>query len=177
MAACDAGKMILFIRSIMWDLGIPQQSASILYEDNDAATAMANAQKPTTRTRHMDIRFFALSDWVERDLILLEHIHTSINESDHLTKTLERTLFYRHVDYIMGHIPPMYSPCYQQTTGKLSSLPQPDLIPEDLTWSETTAAAAKCSVDHCPWVHIVMSTIMTVQSIPEVIPQWIVGGC
>jgi hypothetical protein len=90
--------MILFLRSIMWDLGIPQQAASILYEDNDVATAMANAQKPTTRTRHMDIRFFALSDWVERDLILLERIHTSINESDPLTKTLERTLFYRHVD-------------------------------------------------------------------------------
>ena len=50
MATCDAGKMILFVRSIMWDLGIPQQAASILYEDNDAATAMANAQKPTNRT-------------------------------------------------------------------------------------------------------------------------------
>jgi hypothetical protein len=30
MAACDAGKMILFVRSIMWDLGIPQQAATIL---------------------------------------------------------------------------------------------------------------------------------------------------
>jgi hypothetical protein len=177
MAACDAGKMILFVRSIMWDLGIPQQAATILYEDNDAATAMANAQKPTTRTRHMDIRYFALSDWVERDLILLERIHTSINESDHLTKSLERTLFYRHVDYIMGHIPPMYSPCYQQTTGIFSSLPSSDLTPDELVWSAPAAAAAKCSVDSCPWVHIVMSTIMTVQSIPDIIPQWIVGGC
>ena len=108
MAACDAGKMILFVRSIMWDIGIPQQATTILYEDNTAAAAMANAQKPTTRTRHMDIRYFTLSDWVERDLILLERIHTSINESDHLTKSLERMLFCRHVDYIMGHIPPMY---------------------------------------------------------------------
>jgi hypothetical protein len=32
MTACDAGKMILFVRSIMWDLGILQQAASILYE-------------------------------------------------------------------------------------------------------------------------------------------------
>jgi hypothetical protein len=100
MAACDAGKIILFVHSIMWDLGIPQQVATIFYDDSDAATAMANAQKQTTRTRHMDIRYFALSDWVERDLILLEQIHTSINESDHLTKSLERTLFYRHVNYM-----------------------------------------------------------------------------
>jgi hypothetical protein len=68
MAACDAGKMILFIRSILWDLRIPQQAASVLFEDNDSCTAMANAQKPTTRTKHMDIHYFALLEWVERDL-------------------------------------------------------------------------------------------------------------
>ncbi len=47
MAAYDTGKMILFISSVMWDLGIPQEVATILYEDNNACTAMGNAQKPT----------------------------------------------------------------------------------------------------------------------------------
>ena len=61
MAACDAGKICLFVRSIMHDLGIPQDAASVIYEDNEGAIAMANAQKPTTRTRHMDIRYFAMS--------------------------------------------------------------------------------------------------------------------
>ncbi len=56
MAAYDTGKMILFVRSVLWDLGIPQEAATTLYEDNDACTAMGNAQKPTTRTRHMDIK-------------------------------------------------------------------------------------------------------------------------
>eukprot|EP00804_Cyclotella_cryptica_P004345 CCRYP_017994-RA/>CCRYP_017994-RA protein AED:0.52 eAED:0.39 QI:0/-1/0/1/-1/0/1/0/124 len=97
--------MILFIRSILWDLGILQQVATVLYEDNDACTAMANAQKPTTRTRHMSIRYFALAKWMEHDIMILEHIHTSINMADHMTKILDRTLFYPHVDYIMGHIP------------------------------------------------------------------------
>jgi hypothetical protein len=50
MAACDTGKTILYIRSILWDLDIPQEAATILYEDNDGCTAMGNAQKPTTRT-------------------------------------------------------------------------------------------------------------------------------
>eukprot|EP00984_Skeletonema_dohrnii_P026158 scaffold15458_cov78-Skeletonema_dohrnii-CCMP3373.AAC.1 len=45
MGACDAAKVILYVRSILWDLGMPQEAASLLYEDNDAATAMANAQK------------------------------------------------------------------------------------------------------------------------------------
>lgn len=46
MEATDMGKMALFVRSVLWDLGIPQCSATVLYEDNDAATSMANAQKP-----------------------------------------------------------------------------------------------------------------------------------
>ena len=48
MAACSAGRMILFVRSVLWDLrGVPQAAATLLYEDNDACIAMANAQKPT----------------------------------------------------------------------------------------------------------------------------------
>ena len=43
MAACNARKMMLFIRSILWDLDIPQEAATVLYEDNYACTAMANA--------------------------------------------------------------------------------------------------------------------------------------
>ena len=62
MAACSAGRMILFVRSILWDLGIPQAAATLLYEDNDACIAMANAQKPTTRTRHMDIKYNVLCE-------------------------------------------------------------------------------------------------------------------
>jgi hypothetical protein len=36
----------------------------------------------------------------------------SINISDHLTKALTRILFHRHADYLLGHIPPKYSPVY-----------------------------------------------------------------
>ncbi len=62
MAAYNTGKMILFVRSVLWDLGIPQEAATVLYEDNDACTAMGNAQKPTTRTRHMDIKYFLICE-------------------------------------------------------------------------------------------------------------------
>ncbi len=91
MAAYDTGKMILFVRSVLWDLHVPQEAATILYEDNAGCTAMGNAQKPTTHTLHIDIKYFSLCEWVERDLMLLEHIDTSINMSDHLTKSLQTT--------------------------------------------------------------------------------------
>jgi hypothetical protein len=103
---------LLYIRSIFWDLGIPQDAASVMYEDNDACTAMAMAQKPTPRTRHMDIKYYALCEWVERDLIKLERIDTSINLADHFTKSLSPILFWRHLDYVMGRVPPAYSKCH-----------------------------------------------------------------
>ena len=67
VAACDAAKIILFLRSFLEDLGIPQEEATVLHEDNAGALLMANAQQPTRRTRHMDIKHFSLLDWVERD--------------------------------------------------------------------------------------------------------------
>jgi hypothetical protein len=41
-------------------------------------------------------------DWVEQDLLILHRIPTSENVADAMTKTLSRTLFYRHYDTYMG---------------------------------------------------------------------------
>lgn len=108
VAACDAAKIILFFRSILQDLGIPQEEATVLYEDNTGALLMANAQQPTKRTRHMDIKHFSLLDWVERDLLILQDISTHDNASDAMTKMLPRQLFYRHFDTYMGRRIPDY---------------------------------------------------------------------
>jgi hypothetical protein len=47
MVAYDAEKMILFVHRFLWDLGIPQEAATLLYEDNNACMAIGNGQKPT----------------------------------------------------------------------------------------------------------------------------------
>ena len=52
-------------------------------------------------------KFYAESNgWVERNLLILKCIDTTVNESDHFTKPLQRVLFHRHIDRIMGHMPP-----------------------------------------------------------------------
>jgi hypothetical protein len=88
MAACEAGKISIYICSVLWDLNIPQEAATITYEDNDACTAMANAQKPTSRTPHMDIKYFALCDWVKQDLICLKQMDTKFNLAAPFAKML-----------------------------------------------------------------------------------------
>jgi hypothetical protein len=136
MAAYELGKMLLYVHSILWDLNVPQEAASRLYKDNDACTAMANAQKPTSHTRHMDIRYHVLCEWVKRDLIVLEWVVTTINEADHFTKLLSRVLFHRHINYIMGHVPPEYSPAHDRSMGQFNT-PAVKLIPDSYTTNDT----------------------------------------
>lgn len=107
-AASDSGKVALYIRSILGDIDIEQHQATTMFEDNNGALMMANAGQPTKRTRHIDIRHFALLDWVEQDLVFLERIDTDRNHADALTKALARILFHRHFDVLMGREVPSY---------------------------------------------------------------------
>jgi hypothetical protein len=126
-AACDAGKSILYVRSILDQIQLPQEAATTLYIDNNGALMMGNAQQPTRRTRHIDLKKFALLEWVKRDLILMKRISTNDNCSDGMTKQTGRQLFYRHFDYIMGKLIPDYVTSIENlnqkcTTRKVSFL-------------------------------------------------------
>ena len=104
---------------------------------------MGNAQKPTPHTHHIDIKYFSICEWIERDLMILERIDTTINMSDHFTKGLSRALFHRHADYLLGHVPPMYSPIYKFTIGTYTNqhVDLERFIPPSFTTPMTAAAA------------------------------------
>jgi hypothetical protein len=136
VAARDTAKLILFYRSLMEDIGIPQTDATVLYEDNNGALLMANAQQPTRRTRHMEIKHFALLDWVEWDLLILHHIPTQNNVADAMTKPLERNLFYRHFDTYMGHRIPDYCNTEHPGAKNGSYSPNPDFILNGAPWEQ-----------------------------------------
>jgi len=106
MAACDAGKTILYLRTILKEMGVEQNEATALYEDSQGALMIANAQQPTRRTRHLDTATFALQDWVARDLVNLTYVASHKNCSDGMTKPLLRILFYKHFDVLMGRMVP-----------------------------------------------------------------------
>jgi len=102
IAAVEAGKLVLYLRSLVHDLGIQQDVATPLYEDNETAIAMSNASRPIHRTRHMDIKHFALMDWVATDQLILMSISTYDNIADDLTKSLGPHLFRIHCTTLLG---------------------------------------------------------------------------
>jgi hypothetical protein len=163
MAACDTGKMILFVRNILWDLNIPQDAATLLYKDNNGCTAMGSVQKPAPRTQHIDIKsYFSLCEWVECNLMLFDRIDTLINMANHLTKALQPILFHRYINFLLRHVPPMYSPIYKSTIGSLMNQQMGiDLfVPKKITPPLTAAAARvytplKDDYHNNPWLIII----------------------
>lgn len=117
-AACDAAKSILYVRSILDELNVTQIHATTLFIDNNGALMMGNAQQPTRRTRHMDIKKFVLVDWIEQDLLTMKYISTADNYSDAMTKPLGKNLHFRHFDFIMGRHQPEYTSKNQNETLK-----------------------------------------------------------
>ena len=82
MGTLAFSKLLLYVHSVMWDLGVPQQATFILFEDNDACTSTAMTQKPTPRTCCMEIKYLLLCKWIEQDLIKLEQmdmVHNMVN--------------------------------------------------------------------------------------------------
>ena len=107
-ALSEAGKLTLYVRSILDELGISQNEATSVYEDNQGCLHMTQSQKPTKRTRHVDMRYFAVLDWVEQDLLSVKKISTHDNSTDVLTKSLGQPLFYRHVGTLLGKHRPSF---------------------------------------------------------------------
>ena len=103
IAAVTAAKTARFIRSVLTELGFPPDGPTPIYEDNKPTIDIVNSGKPTQRSRHIDIRFFAIQDWLKKKDISMYHISGIINPADDLTKPLGWVLHNRHARYLMGH--------------------------------------------------------------------------
>jgi hypothetical protein len=103
LAAVHAAKIAKYLRSVLTELGFPPSGPTTLYEDNEAAIAMINENRPTPRVRHVDIQHFAIQEWRARGLVRMEYIPTTLNVADGSTKALGWTLHARHARRAMGH--------------------------------------------------------------------------
>ena len=71
-------------------------ASSPINEDNMAAIMMVNQSRPTTRTRHINIQWFAIQEWQQAGDIVMQYINTSDNSADAMTKALGWVLYNKH---------------------------------------------------------------------------------
>ena len=63
VSANAAGKVAKYTRSVMSELGYPQEGPTPIYEDNESTVKIVKHDRPTPRSRHIDIRYFGLQHW------------------------------------------------------------------------------------------------------------------
>eukprot|EP00957_Ditylum_brightwellii_P090590 6899249-Ditylum_brightwellii.AAC.1 len=56
--------MAKYLCRTLEELPIKQKGPTTIYKDNTTAIMMANANKPNSRMRHIDISYFAIQEWV-----------------------------------------------------------------------------------------------------------------
>ena len=80
--------MTVFLHIIPDSLHVPWSKAAPIYEDNADTTAIDNSSRPTRRTRHVELKHFALLDWTETNQVILSFI----SFTDHSTYGLIKVL-------------------------------------------------------------------------------------
>ena len=61
-----SAKYICYVRScILEEINISQKVATVLSIDNQGAVLMVDAQQPTRKTQHIDIKHLKIQEWVE----------------------------------------------------------------------------------------------------------------
>ena len=99
----DASQMILWTKHFMNAQGFDVEN--ILYQDNKSTIKLLeNGKKSSTkRTRAINIRYFFLTDQIEKGNLKVEYCPTKEMWADYMTKPLQGSLGKTMRKKIMGH--------------------------------------------------------------------------
>jgi hypothetical protein len=86
--------------------------------DNQRAVRLANAQQPTRRAQHVEVKHFIILQWTDDKFIDFVDTLTDDNYSDSLSKPTGRTKFYEHMDVFMGRRKPAYTTYIDHSKAK-----------------------------------------------------------
>jgi hypothetical protein len=98
IAGCAAGKIVKYFWKVSTDLRFPLTRPTPVGEDDAGTILISNHNRPSGRTRHMDIQYFASQEWVQLGLMKYFKICGTVNPADAMSKVLYLILFYRHFD-------------------------------------------------------------------------------
>jgi len=88
MALSEAAKAAAWMRNLYTELGIPVDKPTTIYEDNISTMILAEHGSQHPRTKHIQIRFHRIRDYIKDKEIILEHLETKEMLGDLFTKPL-----------------------------------------------------------------------------------------
>ena len=88
VAISQAARELMWLRSILYELGFKPHGPTTLYGDNQAAIAIAKNPVAHSRSKQIDIRYHYVRELVERQVIDLRYTPTAAMVADGFTKAL-----------------------------------------------------------------------------------------
>ena len=101
----EAISEMLWNRQIATDLHIPTLGPDTVFEDNQAAVALAYNPRHKRRTKHIDVRWHFIRQYIKQGDITVPYCPTSDMVADILTKNLVKAKFMKLRPQLMGHKP------------------------------------------------------------------------
>ena len=104
VALCAAAQETVWLRNLLKGVGHKQTDATVIYEDNQGAIALAKNPKNHPRTKHIDVKYHYVRGTIEDDIISVRYCATNDMVADFMTKSLSKPLFEKFRD-LMGIVP------------------------------------------------------------------------
>jgi hypothetical protein len=101
MAITEASKAVLFLRSLVEELGFPQATIPV-FGDNQPSIHLALNPSVTPRSKHIAIRYHFVRDLVSAAVIGLRYIPTTDQIADAMTKNLPAPAFAQLTSLMFG---------------------------------------------------------------------------
>jgi hypothetical protein len=103
----DAGKVALYLRYILEEIGIIMDKPTPNLADNQGAVRLANAHQPTRRMRHVEMKHFIILQWTDDKFI--DFVDTSTDEkySEFSEQANRKDKILREGENENGHIHPI----------------------------------------------------------------------
>jgi hypothetical protein len=98
MAVTHAIQEGIWLKSLFTALHVPTPLPIVLYVDNTGAIALSKEARFHIRSKHIDIRYYFIREYIENGVFLPNWLPSHKNVSDILTKALPRPLFVKHVE-------------------------------------------------------------------------------
>ena len=93
MSSTLATTEAIWLRTLLADLGYPQNSPTILHEDNQGSIALARNPSSNARAKHIDVKHHILREHVANGTIDPHYVNTKDNVAEIFTKPLARGPF------------------------------------------------------------------------------------
>jgi hypothetical protein len=92
-AEAAAIQEVLWLRGLLSELGLAVQTGSTVYGDNQSTIALSKNGVKGERTKHVDVKYYFITETVESGKVKLQWIPTKEQQADIFTKPLDKQVF------------------------------------------------------------------------------------